>query len=513
MIFMNDKNKKDKKKTRKDNIINDQKTDLNGDKTKWIIPIDDKKNKTKLSSNDKNNTMIKDQNKNQLEDSKKINDIIKKFQMVTNISPIINDLFKNLPKHLKFKALNWASSQAIDAKKKEGEKDLSKKKTAETNGIEYNFTHKNFWLSFNINNFINKINSKVAGQWENIKILCILIYDHYYNWVVLNNRKNVLKNNILCFGPTGCGKTFILTTILNELKIPFVIADATVFTPSGIVGSDVQNVFFELVTKSNNDLKKAELGIIIFDEIDKLSLTETHEANTVDRLKLGTQQSLLKVMEGSIIEKNVTPRDLFIKNVSAPKQVNTSNMLFIALGYFKDVDLSKEQYQLGMSIYKEVGKTNDFNLKHDLAKENLMHLDHLLKKNKRIQENLINVGFLKELVGRFLYFIKFNRLSKKDLKNIILNIQDPILYSSLLSIAWYLNIPVNSITIDDKIINNIVDDTYNNSLGAWGLKQLITSIIIHLKKEIFLLKKQRESKINKIHITIDERSCIYFKYH
>ena len=181
----------------------------------------------------------------------------------------------------------------------------------------------------------------VVGQDYAKKVMSVAVYNHYKR-VATNTMDEIEieKSNMLMIGPTGSGKTYLVKTLARLLQVPLAIADATSLTEAGYIGDDIESVVSKLLAAADNDVERAEHGIIFIDEIDKIA--KKKETRSRDVSGESVQQGMLKLLEGSDIE---VPVGATSKNAMVPQvTVNTRNILFICGGAFPDLsDIIKER--------------------------------------------------------------------------------------------------------------------------------------------------------------------------
>lgn len=199
-----------------------------------------------------------------------------------------------------------------------------------------------------------KLDEYIIGQEEAKKVLSVAVYNHYKRINSPKDDVDLDKSNILVLGPTGCGKTLLAKTLAKILNVPFAIADATTITEAGYVGDDVENILLKLIKAANGDVKRAEIGIVYVDEIDKIAKKGENTSITRDVGGEGVQQSLLKIIESTVA--SVPPQGGRKHPQQECIQINTKNILFICAGAFVGIDKIIDNRQHGHSI--EIGRAH-----------------------------------------------------------------------------------------------------------------------------------------------------------
>jgi endopeptidase Clp ATP-binding regulatory subunit ClpX len=282
-----------------------------------------------------------------------------------------------------------------------------------------------------------------------------------------------IKNNILMFGPTGVGKTYIIKLIAKKINVPFVKGDATKFSETGYVGGDVEDLIRDLVREADDDIELAQYGIIYIDEIDKIASGQNIIG--VDVSRSGVQRALLKPMEETEVDLKV-PHDpismiqeieRFRKSGKRDKRtVNTSKILFIMSGAFGDLP----------RIVKKRVAAQEIGFGAQI--KNLADDVDILKQAKA--EDLVEFGFESEFVGRLPVRAVFEKLTEDDLFEILRNPSNPIILGKKLDFAAY----DIEIKFEDKALKILAKKAFQENTGARGLVSAVEGALLVFEKKL-----------------------------
>ncbi|GAA6491244.1 MAG TPA: ATP-dependent Clp protease ATP-binding subunit ClpX [Candidatus Bariatricus faecipullorum] len=310
-----------------------------------------------------------------------------------------------------------------------------------------------------------QLDEYVVGQEHAKKAMAVAVYNHYKR-VATDTMDDIEieKSNMLMIGPTGSGKTYLVKTLARLLDVPLALTDATSLTEAGYIGDDIESVVSKLLAAADNDVEKAESGIIFIDEIDKIA----KKKNTSQRDVSGesVQQGMLKLLEGSEVEVPVGANS---KNAMVPlTTVNTRNILFICGGAFPDLEqIIKER----LTKQSSMGFGADLKDKYDNDK-NLLE--------KVTTEDLRNFGMIPEFLGRLPIVFTLQGLDKEMLVKILKEPKNAILkqYQKLLALD-----EVN-LEFEDDALSAIAEKAMKKDTGARALRAIIEDFMLDIMYEI-----------------------------
>ena len=326
-----------------------------------------------------------------------------------------------------------------------------------------------------INDFLDQY---VIGQGEAKRFLSVAVYNHYKRVLqeLTNDDVEIEKSNILLVGSTGTGKTLLARTIAKMLKVPFAIGDATSLTQAGYVGEDVETLLVRLLQDANYDVTKAQRGIVFIDEIDKIARKSENMSITRDVSGEGVQQSLLKMLEGSVV--NVPPQGGRKHPDQELIHVDTKNILFICGGAFDGIER-----KIAQRLHTQVIGFDAQQESEHIDKENIL---------KYIApQDLKSYGLIPEIIGRLPVLTYMHPLDKVALRNILTEPKNALTkqYQKLMAMD---NV---KLLFDDNALDYIVDKALEYQLGARGLRGLMETLMTDLMFELPNKKNLGEQQV------------------
>ena len=317
----------------------------------------------------------------------------------------------------------------------------------------------------------------VIGQEHAKKVISVAVYNHYKRiWADDSDGVEIEKSNMLMIGPTGSGKTYLVKTLAKLLDVPLAIADATSLTEAGYIGDDIESVISRLLAAADNDVDRAEQGIVFIDEIDKIA--KKKNATQRDVSGESVQQGMLKLLEGAEVEVPVGATN---KNAMVPMAtVNTKNILFICGGAFPGLeDIIKERLNRQASI----GFLSDLKDKYDNDPDLLA---------KVTVDDIRSYGMIPEFIGRLPIIFTLQGLTKESLVRILKEPKNAIIrqYQKLLAVDEV------SLTFDDGALEAIAERALEKKTGARALRAIIEEFMLDIMYEI-----PKDDNIGSVEIT------------
>lgn len=310
-----------------------------------------------------------------------------------------------------------------------------------------------------------KLDDYVIGQDYAKKIMSVAVYNHYKR-VATNTMDEIEieKSNMLMIGPTGCGKTYLVKTLAKLLDVPLAITDATSLTEAGYIGDDIESVVSKLLAAADNDVERAETGIIFIDEIDKIAKKDTSRSRDVSGESV--QQGMLKLLEGSEIE---VPVGATSKNAMVPlATINTKNILFICGGAFPDLeDIIKER----LNKQAAIGFKSDLIDKYDKMPDIMKNVT---------AEDLRKFGMIPEFLGRLPIVFTLDGLSEDMLVKILTDPKNAIIkqYQKLLELDEV------KLEFTEGALKTIAQQAIEKKTGARALRAIIEKFMLDIMYEI-----------------------------
>ena len=328
-----------------------------------------------------------------------------------------------------------------------------------------------------------ELDEYVIGQEHAKKVISVAVYNHYKRVADKSNAIELEKSNMLMLGPTGSGKTYLVKTLARLLNVPLAITDATTLTEAGYIGDDVESVLSKLLAAADNDVERAEHGIIFIDEIDKIA--KKRNTNSRDVSGESVQQGLLKLLEGSEVEVPVGATN---KNAMVPMTtINTKDILFICGGAFPDLE---------KIIKKRLNKTAMIGFGAELKDK---YDEDTMLLSKVTVEDLREYGMIPEFLGRLPVIFALQGLGKEQLIQVLKEPKNAILkqYEHLLSLDEV------QLVFDEDALLAIAERAMEKDTGARALRAILEEIMLDIMYEI-----PKDDSIGKVTITGDYvRGC------
>lgn len=380
----------------------------------------------------------------------------KSFDTMNNNNINYNDLLSNLPPNVSMIDLSSLQNQ-IPPKQR-----VKKKKEEETQKPQKEFSLKDVPPPHKLKAMLDEF---VIGQEKAKKVMSVAVYNHYKRvFSAKEDGIEIEKSNMLMIGPTGSGKTYLVQTLARLLDVPLALTDATSLTEAGYIGDDIESVVSKLLAAADNDVERAEHGIIFIDEIDKIA--KKKNTNQRDVSGEAVQQGMLKLLEGSNIEVPVGANS---KNAMVPlTTVNTRNILFICGGAFPDLsDIIKERLNKKSSMGFQADLKDRFD-----SEPNLM--------SKVTMDDLRAFGMIPEFLGRLPIVFTLEALTEDAMVQILKEPRNAILkqYTKLLAMDEV------KLTFSEGALHAIAKLAMERHTGARALRAIIEEFMLDIMFEI-----------------------------
>jgi ATP-dependent Clp protease ATP-binding subunit ClpX len=313
---------------------------------------------------------------------------------------------------------------------------------------------------------VKHLNEHVIGQDEAKRLLAVAVYNHYKR-VGKKTDVEIQKSNVLLVGPTGCGKTHLVSTLAKLFDVPFAQGDATTLTEAGYVGDDVDMILGRLVVAAGGDIQRAEKGIIYIDEIDKISRAESGGRDVRGE---GVQQALLKMLEGGTV--TINPTGGRKGPTSATQEIDTTNILFIVGGAFSGLTDTANHKKRSLGLHAQTPQS---------------------ERKLVTAKDLVKYGMIPEFIGRLPVIAQLGSLAVEDLIKILTEPKNAITkqYKALFSLDDC------ELEYDPEFLKAVAEKAQREGTGARGLRAILESALNEL---MFTVPSK---KIKKMTVTKD----------
>ena len=384
----------------------------------------------------------------------------KTFDTINNSDINYDDLMNNMPNMGMFGGFNMMGNDISNRQKVKKKKEDTNKPTDKEKDDTLDLA--NLPAPHQIKAMLDEY---VIGQDYAKKVMSVAVYNHYKRVATgTMDDIEIEKSNMLMIGPTGSGKTYLVKTLARLLKVPLAITDATSLTEAGYIGDDIESVVSKLLQAADNDVEKAERGIIFIDEIDKIA--KKKETRSRDVSGESVQQGMLKLLEGSDIE---VPVGATSKNAMVPQvTVNTRNILFICGGAFPDLE---NIIKARLNKQSSIGFNSDLKDKYDNDKNILSKVE---------LEDLREFGMIPEFLGRLPIVFTLDGLTEDMLVKILTDPKNAIIkqYQKLLELDEV------KLEFTEGALRTIAKKAIEKKTGARALRAIIEKFMLDIMYEI-----------------------------